>query len=59
MPNLVGDFSSNYSYVTKRLYFAKDIGLIKSEIFIPYTIDNELFYDTTTIKLVKYFISTN
>ena len=58
MPNLIGDFNSNYSFVTKKLYFAKDIGLIKSEIFIPYTIDNELYYDTTTINLVEYFIST-
>jgi hypothetical protein len=58
MPNLIGDISSNYSYVTKKLYFAKDIGLIKSEIFIPYTIEDDLFYDTTTINLVEYFIST-
>jgi hypothetical protein len=57
MPNLVGGWESNYDYVTKILYFSKNIGLIKSQAFLSYRIDQVLFRDTITINLTDYFIA--
>ena len=59
MPNLIGDRESDYDYVTKKLYFSKNIGLIKSEAYIPYRVDNIVFYDTLTISLVEFLINSN
>ena len=59
MPNLIGDRESNNSYITKKLYFSKNIGLIKSEAYLPYRVNDKVFCDTVTISLANYFIKNN
>lgn len=60
MPDLVGDRESHYSFATKRLYFSKNIGLIRSVAYVHRgVVDNQAVIDTITINLADYFINSN
>ncbi len=57
MPNLIG--GREYSFITKKLYFSKNIGLIKGEVYFPKRVDGKADIDTVTINLAEYYIKNN